>query len=806
MYPLGKQFEINDSKSIANEKNVIKGSNFRISILTERLIRLEFSPSEEFVDRPTQLAYNRDLGTVNFSVQQDTERVIITTKYFTLNYLKRAPFIGTKIDMGKNLRVTLTSRERDRNKDWFYQNPEVRNMQGNMISTDINTNKAFTKGLYSLDGFASIDDSFTKIINKDGTLSDKPKDYTDIYLFMYDRDFKQALLDYFKLTSFPELLPRYAFGNWWSRNKQYDDDSTTQLIRNFENKKIPFSVMLLDHDWHYRNVGQMRDLKTGFTFNSKLFYNPQKFVEKFHKKGVRVGLVIDPTLGFMTHEENYPLAKEHFGFTENKIALFDPLNPKIMDVMFKDFLHPLENIGIDFFWNDYKGKDNLHNLWAVNHYMFKDASKKLEKRPMILGRNSIYGGHRYPVSYGGSSEISWEELKKLPFRYLNASNIGMSFWSHDVAGNHGGIEDSELYIRHLELGCFSPILRFHGARGLYYKKEPWLWDAKTESIAAEYLRLRHRLIPYIYTEAYNYSKNATPLIQPFYHNYLWTYDDPLYKNQYYFGSQLLVCPILDKKDPIMNRTLHRFFIPEGIWYDFKTGKKFLGNKKHVMFFKEEDYPVFAHAGSIVPLSNRSDNNNVASPTDLEIHIFPGVSNTYLLYEDDGISSLYKDGYFLKTSIDYNYLQNNYTVIIRSLEGKSNIVPEKRNYKLVFRNTKQANSVMAYFNDNKYETNSFVDGSNFIVEVKNVNTIGQLTVNCKGKDIEIDAVRLINDDVDSILLDLKIETYLKEEIASIMFSKITIAKRRVQIRKLRRKGLSKEYMNLFLKLLEYISEF
>lgn len=491
---------------------------------------------------------------------------------------------------------------------------------------------------------------------------------------------------------------------------------------------------------------------------------------------------------------------------DNKIILFDPLNPKLMDVYMKVFLHPLESLGVDFFWSDYKGNLNLTNLWFNNHYLYKDSGRTAEKRGMILARNAIYAPHRYPILYGGSSEISWDKLKELPSLYLNAANIGVSFWSHDVGGNHGGIEDAELYLRYLELSVFSPILRFHGARGKYYKKEPWLWDFETQNIAVDYLRLRHRFIPYLYTESYNYTKAGTPLIQPFYYNYMWTYDDPLYKNQYYFGSQLLVCPILTKMDPVMNRTIHRFFIPDGVWYDFTTGKKFPGNKKYVSFYNIEDYPVFAHAGSIIPLSNRSDYNNTGIPTDLEVHIFPGVSNTYNLYDDDGTTALYKEGYYLKTSIDYNYLKNNYTVIFRSVEGKSGIVPERRNYKIVFRNTKQAEDVTAFFNSEPYKVKSAVDGNDFIVEVKNVPTIGQLTINCKGKDIEIDAIRVINDDVKSILLDLKINTYLKEDIDAIMFSELSISKKRIEIRKLRSKGLSKEYMNLFLKLLEYISEF
>lgn len=105
-----------------------------------------------------------------------------------------------------------------------------------MISVDVNLNSSLKKGLYSLDGFASFDDSSSLIINEDGTLGNRPKDSIDIYVFMYDRDYKQALLDYFKLTGTPELIPRYALGNWWSRNTKYDDTKIDQLIKNLKRK------------------------------------------------------------------------------------------------------------------------------------------------------------------------------------------------------------------------------------------------------------------------------------------------------------------------------------------------------------------------------------------------------------------------------------------------------------------------------------------------------------------------------------------------------------------------------------------
>ncbi len=805
MYPLGKQFEVDYAKAISDKKAIVQGQNYRISVISERVVRLEFSSAGQFVDRPTQLIKKRNIGLPDFSVRQDANIVEITTKYFALSYIKGQPFVGTKVDPMKNLKIMLLSRERDRSKDWYVGHPEARNMLGNMVSVDVNVPKNLQKGLYSLDGFASFDDSYGKLIMEDGTLADPPQNHLDIYVFLYDKDFKQALFDYFKITGAPPLIPRFALGNWWSRNTTYDEKSAVDLIRNFERKKIPISVMLFDHDWHIRNIGDYQGLKTGFTFNPELFPNPSETIQEFHKRGIRVGLCINPTNGIYPHEQYYPQAMQSLGIETPTILDFDPLNPKMLDVLLKMFLHPLENYGVDFFWNDSDGKMDVTKLWALNHYLYLDSGRAANKRPLLLARGGIYAPHRYPILYGGSSEISWKDLKNLPFQILNAANIGVSWWSHDVGGNHGGIEDGELYIRYVQLSTFGPIMRFHGARGKYYKKEPWVWDAKTENIAADYLRLRHRLIPYLYTEAYNYTKSGTPLIQPFYYNYMWVYDDDLYRNQYYLGSQLLVCPILEPKDPVMNRSIHRFFVPDGTWYDLVTGKKFPGNKKYVSFFKEEDYPVFAHSGSIIPFSNRSDYNNIGLPTDLEIQIFPGASNTYTLYEDDGITSLYHQGYFLKTSIDYNYLRNNYTVIIRSIDGKSGIAPERRNYKMVFRNTKKAESVTIYFNAEKLECENYVDGNDFIVEVSNVPTIGQLTINCKGKDIEIDAVRLINDDLDSILMDLKINTYLKEEISDIVFGELPIDKKRIEIRKLKKKGLSKEHIGLFLKLLDYIGE-
>lgn len=803
MYDFGKNFHIDMEKLKAKPESIIQGKKYRFTILTERLIRMEYSPSGIFNDFGTELVVFRNFDVPKFTKKEDSNYLEVETDYFKLFYTKEESFKGGTLNPIKNLKVVL----KGTNGIWHYGHPEAKNYYGSNISAEVSkVDGDINKGLFSLDGMVSIDDSSTFRINECGSYVPADKFGIDIYLFMYNKDFGLCIPDYFKLTGMPALIPRYALGNWWCRDKPYTSDEVVQLCDNFEKNNIPLSVFLFDKDWHIRTTGPYRDLETGYTFNSSLIQNPKALIEVLHSKGVRVGLAINSKDGFYPHEATYQDIRKFLEYKEEGLIAFDPLNPKMLDVLLKYILVPLEELGVDFFWNDTKEFKDLHKLWILNHYMFLNLARNPAKRGMILARNSLKAAHRYPVLYSGESKVSWENFMSTPFFNLSASNIGACWWSHDVGGYIDGVEDPELYIRSVQLGTFSPILRFRSAGGKYYKREPWRWDSKTAAITGNYLRLRHRLTSYLYTEAYKYYKTGAMIFQPLYYYLPNVYDDLVYRNEYFFGSELLVAPIVNKKDIVMNRTIHRFYLPEGMWYEFTTGKKYPGNKKYVSFYKEEDYPVFAKRGSIIPLSNKSNINNTSNPTDIEIHVFPGQNNTYRLYEDDGISSLYKEGFYLITEIDYNYLPNNYTLIIRSIEGKRGIVPDKRNYKIRFRNTKFAEDVIVYFDSTQIQvSNKYIENNDFIVEINNVNSVGQLTINCKGKDIEIDAVRVINEDIDAIISDLQIETTIKEKIAEILFSDEPIKNKRIKITKLKKYNLDKSFVKLFLKLLEYVQE-
>ncbi len=825
MADLGEHFKADYINNVSKPQTVFKGQFYRITVLSDLLIRLEFSEEGYFEDRPTEFAKFRNFPIPQMKVDQNERYLDITTKYFNLRYEKEKAFNGSKYSPDSILRIKLLDAS---NKEWYYGHPEARNYNGIIANLDKTTDpfvevadvkdlkhvkrkietmmEAKTKGLYSTDGFVSIDDSKTNFIAEDGTVIFNDKKRTDIYVFLYNKDFGNCLQSYFMLTGMPPLIPRYALGIWWNKADFYYFDDIKKMLNDFNKYKIPLSVLLLGDNWHLKDKNNLARFNSGFTFNRELFPKPTEFTKYLHDRGVRLGVTLDPSEGIHPHEPKFDEIAKALGNSDKQIIPFNVFDKELLNAYLKYLIDPLYKTGVDFFAINYRNLKDRKTNDALNYYHFVDCSKMEGLRPLILSRANTIAPHKYPIHYSGETLVSWATLKTLPHFNSTSSNLGLSWWSHDIGGYKDGIEDSELYARYVQYGTFSPIFRFSSKYGRYYKREPWKWDVKTQSIVRTYCQMRHRLIPYIYSEAYKYHKVGLPLIQPLYYQYPEIYDELDYKNEYYFGSELFVAPITKQKDIVMNRSVEKIFLPKGTWYDFKTGKKYLGNKRYILFYKDEDYPVFARDGSIICMGDLEENMNLTNcPSTMEIHVFPGKSNQYNLYEDDGYSNLYKDGYYLLTRVDYNYMTNNYTLIIRPVEGKTGIVPAKRNYRIRFRNTRQANDVIVYIDNEKVQSNSYIEDTDFIVEVNDVPTTKQLTINCKGKDIEIDAVRLINEDIDSIISDLQIKTNLKVELGNIMFSNYSMDKKRVEIKKLQKKGLDKTFVNMFMKLLEYVAQ-
>lgn len=794
---LSEEFKTDITLGKAREDCTFKGNKYRITVLSDVLLRFEYSETGKFNDYPTIFAINRNFAKKPvFTVKQDEKYINITNDYFILEYSKEKPYIASKLVPDSNLRITLKGTD----KLWYFGNPEVKNLKGTTYSFDNKTNISLSKGLYNLDGFASIDDTMSPVFISDGTIKKNPSDALDVYVFIYKNDFQKALDSYFELTGKPSFIPRYALGVCWNKNEDYTEEELKDIISNFNKINIPLSSILLGSKWNLNKEGKTL---SNYKFDNEKYKNLEQTVNDIHQKNVFLGLTINPQSGITPYDSGYQSLKTKLNITKDGIIPINVYNTAILETFLNE---TLANLNIDFIKIDEITEDKTKTFMLM-HYIYKSLSKTAERRGLILSRNPGIASHRYPALYSGNTKVSWKTLKYLPYFNITSSNLGLSYYSHDIGGYEGGVEDSELYTRYVQFGTYSPVFRFSSKEGRYYKREPWKWDIFTESIVKDYIRIRHRLIPYIYSEMYKYSKDGINLIKPLYLDYEKILDEPLYKNEYHFGKELFVCPITEPKDKVMNRVVHRMYLPEGTWYDFKTGKKFPGGKRYVTFYKDEDYPVYAKSGAIVPMAILDDTNlnSVKPPKKMEIQVFPGVSNNYDLYEDDGVTNLYKEGYYIVTNIDYNYRKNNYTLILRPTQGKTGIIPDKRDYKIKFRNTKRPEYVKVNVGRFEVEFTTRSDENDFIIEVPNVPTNQQLTINCGGEAIEIDAVRLINEDIDEIISGLLIETTLKEKIASIIFSDMTIRKKRIAIRKLKHSGLNKLFIKMFIKLLEYISE-
>ena len=787
MNTIGGYFINKMEDTISVKENVIIGKKYRFTVLTDRLIRLEYNPKGIFEDRPSQRVIYRKFPKVNFQVSHSELLLQIVTSYFTLDYVKEKSFYGGKFTPGNNLKITLNQTDRI----WYYNHPEARNFGGITYSLDdFQGLLKLEKGFYSTDGFAVLDDSDSLILDASGNFSNREEKSMDIYVFMYKKDFGLCLQDYYTLTGYPIMLPRYAFGTWWYKNSKYTRGVLDSLLKQFNEEKIPLSAVMLGDKWHLDNDPLAFD-------EASLSGNNLK--ELAGKYNIKTGLTVNPSLkvkeGSFTHQT---IVSNVFGLKGD--ISFLPLTTMSLNLYGTYGIRNWISMGLDSFVMDYNNIKDKSSMALLSHYFYAMSSLLLNKRIVVFARNYNMSIHRNTVIFTGKTKVDWNTLSVLPRYNSTASNSGISYIANAIGGYYGGIENFELYIRYLQLGVFSSMLVLASDDGKYYKREPWRWTITESTIIKKYLNLRNRLIPYLYTESYIYHKSGSPIIQPLYYKYPKIYDEPLYKNQYFFGSQMLVCPITKKKNIIMNRVVQRLFIPEGVWYEFESGKKYLGNKYYMSFYRDEDYPVFCKEGAIVPLSLDSTTN---LPVNMEVIIFPGNDGNYKLYEDDGISNNFKNSSFSITEFNFKYQKDNYEFVINNTSNPG-ILPAARNYRIRFKNTKKPSSISVMSGGMTITNNCYLEKNDLVIDVVNISTSREFNIVLRDENIiENSTIRLINDDIKGILEDLEIETTLKEKIDTILFGDLPIKKKRIAIRKLRKAKLEPKFVKMFLNLLEYI---
>ena len=376
------------TRPVALEANMVIGEKYRITMLTEGLIRLEYSEDGIFEDRATQMAFFRDFPETNYRLLHMEDRIEIHTSRIHLIYNeKEFSSHGLSIQVKGNLSAYHSI--------WHY-GEEIHDLKGTARTLDmVDGETELEHGVVSEFGYSLLDDSKSQILLEDGWIEPRKKGIQDLYFWGYGHDYKEALHDFYYLCGKSPMLPRYALGNWWSRYYKYTEDSYLELMKKFEEKNLPFTVAVIDMDWHMVDIDPKYGSGwTGYTWNKELFPDPARFLKKLHDQGMKVTLNVHPADGVRAHEEMYRQMAETMGvdYEHEDPVSCDPADPKFLEAYFEYLHHPREKEGVDFWWIDWQQGNNtkiegLDPLWIFNHFHFLD-SKREGKRPLTFSRYS----------------------------------------------------------------------------------------------------------------------------------------------------------------------------------------------------------------------------------------------------------------------------------------------------------------------------------------------------------------------------------------------------------------------------------
>ncbi len=689
---------------LAKKENIIRYGHYRLTLLEDRLFRLEHSEQDLFRDAATQAVWYRDLPAVPHKKHMRDGRLVVDTGAIKIVLTEKREDCRVISD-GKRLPITNeanlqgTYRTLDccdgDHQTIFYGQPEHPPVKVNLGT-----------GVCSKSGLALFDDASSLTLADDGEFKPEYGNGTDEYVFVYGHDYRAAIRALYRITGATPLLPRFALGNWWSRYHPYTDREYLQLLNRFEDHRIPLTVATVDMDWHASNNTALTKKYhldeldkdeyvggspgwTGYTWNTDLFPDHKAFLKAVKDRHLQITLNLHPADGIRFWEYCYePMAKAMGIDPESKKRVkFTIGDPNFINHYFSDMHKPLEKEGVDFWWIDWQQGEKsevkgLDPLWSLNHYHYLDDAKG-HSAPLILSRYGGIGSHRYPVGFSGDTLMTWKTLDFLPYFTANATNVGYTWWSHDIGGHMLGEVNFELYVRHLQFGAFSPINRLHSSDAPSVSKEPWYYMNGSGLVAENYLRLRHAMIPYLYTANYRTHTEGRAIVEPLYY----VFDQKQaysYKNEYFFGSEMLVSPVTTpaKADGFARVDT---WIPEGKWTDFFTGDVYeipAGGKKVTLLRSLDHIPVLVRDGGVIPLSG-DEGNDCNNPHKMIVAVFEG-THTYTLYEDGLVTG---KNAALRTVFENRYCEDGTTArqtLAIHAEGDPSVIPADRTIRVEFR--------------------------------------------------------------------------------------------------------------------------
>ncbi|MFV5689903.1 glycoside hydrolase family 31 protein [Flavobacterium sp. ZT3R25] len=446
------------------------------------------------------------------------------------------------------------------------------------------------------------------------------------YYFIYGPQMQDVVTTFTDLTGKPELPPLWALGYHQCKWSYYPESNLKEVAAKFRELKIPCDALYLDIDY-------MEGFRC-FTWNKEYFPDPKRMVAELAEDGFKTVVIIDPGIKIDKEYSIYKEALKNDYFCKRADGPYmkgkvwpgecnfpDYTNPAVREWWAGLFKELISEIGVKGVWNDmnepavmevpnktfpmdvrhdYDGNPcshrKAHNIYgtqmarATYHGVKRFA---YPKRPFVITRSAYAGAQRYTSSWTGDNVATWEHLWIANIQVQRMSISGMGFTGSDIGG-FAEQPSGELYARWIQLGVFHPFCRTHSS-GDHGDQEPWAFDEEVIDITRKFVSLRYQLLPYLYTMFWQYIEEGIPMLKPLVY---YDQDDiqTHYRNdEFVFGNQILVCPILEP-----NSLGRRMYIPRGQWYNYWTNEEVKGGKEIWVDTKFDEIPLFVKAGAVIP--------------------------------------------------------------------------------------------------------------------------------------------------------------------------------------------------------------
>jgi alpha-D-xyloside xylohydrolase len=558
------------------------------------------------------------------------------------------------------------------------------------------------------------------------------EDEMDFY-FIYGPEFDEIIANIRTLTGKPTLLPKWAYGYVQSKERYKTQDELVAIVKEYRNRKIPLDCIVLDWlSWPGALWGQK-------SFDAGRFPDPDQMMEDLH--GLNAHLLISVWPKLRNEGPNHVEMREA-GFLLGDDTTYNAFDPQARALYWKQANEGLFKHGIDGWWcdstepfePDWSGpvKPEPWQRLLINTEVFKkyldpekinaysllhsqgmyegQRSVTNEKRVINLTRSAYPGQHRYgTITWSGDVTARWETLRDQIPAGLNFTVTGSPRWSFDIGGffvKHNsiqwfwdgafqkGCEDlgyRELYLRWFQMGAFLPMFRSHGTDT---PREVWRFGAPGEvtyDTLVKFIRLRYRLMPYIYSLAGWETHRDYTTLRALAFDFR---SDPQVfeiRDQFMFGPTLMVCPVTEPmfygpdSTPLNGRPKQRHvYLPAGCdWYDFWTGVRYTGGQKMMAEAPLEIMPLFVRAGSILPMGPEIQHANEKPGAPLELRVYPGADSSFSLYEDEGDGYAYEENQFAWTPLAWE--DSSQTLTVGPREGSYPGMPAGQTFKVVLVN-------------------------------------------------------------------------------------------------------------------------